>query len=158
MSFRVMAKTGIQASVDTVWEVLIDFERWGQWMPIHPEFSADGPIRFGARLVGQEALGGQVRPYAGTLLDWEPYAQLVFAENKPRGLFQSFTGHSVRFIELDALTKDACQVSMGEVFEGFLTKQRARKSAKLYRSAFEETLSALESHVTHIKARSTGAV
>lgn len=110
---RIERRIGVRASPDRIWSLISDLSSWERWNAV--EGQAEGTIAFGAEITAVETLGDlPPRPVKGRVGDWEPYAQLVWTEN--RGLWS----RSVRYFEIDHLDEggDACIVSNGFIFHG----------------------------------------
>jgi hypothetical protein len=64
---------GCSATADRVWRILTDFAAWGDWNPIIPEITADGPLAPGTRLRIVVALPKRPRRrYEATIVRFEP--------------------------------------------------------------------------------------
>ena len=47
----VTANAEIEASIEKVWQIMLDVQRYGEWNPFIVKVDADGPVRVGGRLV-----------------------------------------------------------------------------------------------------------
>ena len=125
---KIEKRIGIQASTDTVWEVLSNLPDWDRWNPI--ETGVAGTIAFGAEITLTEAVEGLPERRAVTRVgDWQPYAQLVWAEN--RGLWF----RSLRYFEIEQLDTGGCIASNGFLFSGLRGEMFFDKNRKALRHA-----------------------
>jgi hypothetical protein len=108
---RIEKRIGVRATTDRVWELIADLPGWNRWNPI--ETGLEGTIAFGGQISLTEQLEGLPERRAVVRVgDWQPYAQLVWAEK--RGLwFQS-----LRYFEIEELEPGSCIVANGFIFSG----------------------------------------
>ncbi len=134
---KVESRIGIRAPGEVVWDILADIDRWADWNPLYPK--AAGSLKIGAPLDLTLALPGEPhRELVAKLIDWVPYEQILWADVLWRGW-----ANSVRFIEIEAITKTSCFFSNGEVFHGFISKRygnRYRRAMKRGFAAMSEAL------------------
>jgi hypothetical protein len=109
---RIEKRIGVRASSDQVWSVIADLPSWGGWNPV--ESRIEGTIAFGGQLAFNESLpGAGDREATARVVEWQPYAQLVWAEK--RGLWF----RSLRYFEIQSLeSPDSCILANGFIFEG----------------------------------------
>ena len=123
-TIRIENRIGVRAGAERIWDVLTDFGGWSRWNP--HEVEVQGALGFSAPLSLTERLPelGE-RQVQAQLGEWEPNAQLVWAER--RGLLF----RTLRYYEIEELERGSCIVSHGTVFTGlraelFHDKHRAR--------------------------------
>lgn len=136
---RVEHRIGIQAPVETIWDVLYDLDRWAEWNPLYT--SAEGKLRIGGKLALTLALPDE-RPQViePTILDWVPYDQIHWRLTAMGGLVST-----TRFLELEKLDTASTIFSNGELIGGLLGPTVARRlGRKMYRgfAAMSEALKA----------------
>ncbi len=108
---RIEKRIGVRAPTDRIWEVLADLPRWDRWNPV--ETGVEGTIAFGGQIALTETFEGlPERRVVGKVGEWQPYAQLVWTEN--RGLWFRVT----RYFEIEELEPGSCIVSNGFIFSG----------------------------------------
>lgn len=119
---KIEKRIGIRASTDKIWEVVSNLSGWDGWNPI--ETGVEGTIAFGAQITLNEAIEGlPERRVVASVGEWQPYAQLVWMEN--RGLLF----RSMRYFEIEELEPGSCIAANGFLFTGlrgewFFDKQR----------------------------------
>ena len=137
MSLRIEHRIGVAASSETIWEVIADLERWGEWNPMHPE--ARGVIGIGAPLEVAEVIGGEPgRLHQVVVPDWTPELQLIWTNRR------AFMARSTRYFEIEKLSEGGCILANGEIFEGFRGKTWARRRRAAFRAAFEAVNEAIK--------------
>lgn len=130
MSFRIEHRIGVAAPAPLVWEALADLERWGEWNPLYPK--VEGALRIGERLVLTERLSGQDQPpVAVTIVDWVPNEQILWRSSALAGFVKR-----LRFLELEALSKDGCVFSNGELWQGRYAAFAVRDKRRAYHEGF----------------------
>jgi hypothetical protein len=136
---KIEHRVGIQAPAEVIWEVISDLKSWDQWNPLYPK--ASGEIHIGAELDVTLALPGQepqqIKP---TVLEWVPNEQLHWQLKMIGGLVRT-----IRFIEIEALAKDGCIVSNGEIIGGLIGPRLGKRMGRtIYRAfvAMDEALKA----------------
>ena len=130
MTIRIEHRIGVAASTETVWGVIADLDRWGDWNSLHPE--ASGRIAIGGQLEVAEVLDGEPgRLHQVTIPDWTPEIQLVWVNR--RGLLS----RSTRYFEIERLSDSACLLANGEIFDGWRGERWARERREKFRAAFE---------------------
>lgn len=136
---KIENRVGIKAPADVVWDILSDLEGWGAWNPIYPK--ASGQLRIGAPLELTLALPGEAhREINPRVVDWVPYEQILWADIGWRGWAKT-----LRFFEIEAVTKTSCFFSNGEVFEGMVSRwygDSQRRAMKRGFATLGETLKA----------------
>jgi hypothetical protein len=121
---RIEKRIGIRATTDSIWEVIADLPYWDRWNPI--EKSVEGTIAFGGQIALTEAIEGlPERRVLAKVGEWQPYAQLVWMEN--RGLWF----RAMRYFEIEELEPGSCIAANGIIFSGlrgemFFDKHRKR--------------------------------
>jgi hypothetical protein len=123
---RIERRIGVRATTDRVWELIADLPGWDRWNPI--ETGLEGVIAFGGQISLTEQLEGLPERRAVVRVgDWQPYAQLVWAEK--RGLwFQS-----LRYFEIEELEPGSCIVANGFIFSGLRGEMYFDKHRKALR-------------------------
>ena len=126
---RIEHRIGIQAPVETIWDVLYDLERWHEWNPLYPQ--AEGKLRIGGQLTLTLALEGEkpqvIQP---TVLDWVPNDQIHWRLKMMGGLIST-----TRFLEIEELDTAACIFSNGEIFGGLMGPSVGKRMGrKIYRA------------------------
>lgn len=125
---RIEKRIGIRASTDRIWEVIHDLGFWDRWNPI--EKGVEGTIAFGGDIALTEAIDGlPERRVVAKVGEWQPYAQLVWAEN--RGLWF----RSMRYFEIEQLEPGSCIASNGFIFSGLRGEMFFDKHRKHLRHA-----------------------
>ena len=141
MSLRIEYRLGVKASADAIWAALEDVESWPEWMAMYPE--AKGRIGFGELLTLTEALpGGSRRILTPRISTWTPREQIVWGERR------GFLADSVRYFEIDELAPSGgCIFANGEIFEGLMGEQLAKRHARELRAQFTAIGEALKARV-----------
>jgi len=127
MSIRIENRIGVAASTETVWGIIADLERWGDWNPLHPQ--ASGRIAIGGKLDLVETLEGEPeRRFEVRVPDWTPEAQLIWVERP------AFLVRTTRYFELEALGETATLLANGQILDGlrardWVVPRRARLAA-----------------------------
>ncbi|MNQ60872.1 Polyketide cyclase / dehydrase and lipid transport [compost metagenome] len=133
---RIEKRIGVHAPSDRIWEILSDLENWHAWNPY--ETGVTGTLAFGAGISLTEALPGMAeRQVQARLGDWQPYAQLVWAEKR------GFMFNAIRYYEIEELERGNCIVSNGVIFSGLRGELFHDKHRKAIRSAYEDISEAL---------------
>ena len=108
---RIEKRIGVRADADWLWDLISDLPAWSHWNPV--ETAVEGQIGFGTELALTETIDGLgERRVAARMVDWQPRAQLVWAER--RGLWFRVT----RYYEIEELKPGACILSNGWIFSG----------------------------------------
>jgi hypothetical protein len=136
--FRVEDRIGIAAPADVVWEIVYDIARWSEWNPTYPQ--VEGEIRIGKTLSATLVLPGQkpqtIRP---KIMEWQPPTQLHWQLSMLGGAIRT-----LRYIEIDPLTEEACVVDNGELFAGLMGPSLGRRMAGPVRRGFKAMNEALK--------------
>ena len=133
---RIEKRIGVRAPSDRIWEILSDLENWHTWNPY--ETGVTGALAFGAGISLTEALPGMAeRQVQARLGDWQPYAQLVWAEKR------GFMFNAIRYYEIEELERGNCIVANGVIFSGLRGELFHDKHRKSIRSAYEDIAEAL---------------
>ena len=133
---RIEKRIGVRAPSDRIWEILSDLETWHSWNPY--ETGLSGALAFGASISLTEALPGMAeRQVQARLGDWQPYAQLVWAEKR------GFLFNAIRYYEIEELERGNCIVSNGVIFSGLRGELFHDRHRKTIRSAYEDISEAL---------------
>ena len=134
---RIEKRIGVNAPSDRIWEILSDLENWHAWNPY--ETSLTGTLAFGSGISLTEALPGMAeRQVQARLGDWQPYAQLVWAEKR------GFMFNAIRYYEIEELERGNCIVANGVIFSGLRGELFHDKHRKLIRPAYEDIAEALK--------------
>ena len=108
---RIEKRIGIRASTDDIWAVIADLSSWNRWNPI--EKQVEGTIAFGGQIALTETIEGlPERRVLARVGEWQPYAQLVWMEN--RGLWF----RAMRYFEIEELEPGSCIAANGFIFSG----------------------------------------
>ncbi|QDH74620.1 SRPBCC domain-containing protein [Brevundimonas sp. M20] len=127
---KIETRIGIRASTDAIWEVISNLPGWDGWNPI--ETGVSGTIAFGGDLKLIEAIEGlPERQCVARVGEWQPYAQLVWVEN--RGLWF----RSVRYFEIEELEPGSCIAANGFIFQGLRGEMFFDKNRKHLRHAVD---------------------
>jgi len=127
---RIEKRIGVRASTDRIWEVITSLEGWDHWNPV--EKGLDGAIAFGGAMNLTENLKGLApRQVTARVGQWQPYAQLVWAEK--RGLWFN----SMRYFEIEELEPGSCIIANGYLFSGLRGEMYFDKHRKALRHAVE---------------------
>ena len=127
---RIEKRIGVRAPTDRIWEVIASLEGWDRWNPV--ETGVEGKIVFGGTLTLNEAVEGQPpRQVQARIGQWQPYAQLVWAEK--RGLWFN----TMRYFEIDELAPGSCIVANGYLFSGLRGEMYFDKHRKALRHAVD---------------------
>ena len=138
MAFHIEHRIGIQAPARVIWANLYDLSTWSEWNPLYPQ--AEGRIALGETLKLTLALPGEApRQIAPRVQDWEPDAQIVW-----RLQFAPMLGHSVRYIEIEALSETGCVVNNGEFFHGMVGERLGQSKRRPIRDGFQALSEALK--------------
>ncbi|MDQ8027082.1 MAG: SRPBCC domain-containing protein [Brevundimonas sp.] len=125
---KIEQRIGIQASTDSIWEVISHLPGWDGWNPV--ETGTGGTIAFGGEITLTEAVEGlPERQVTARVGEWQPYAQLVWMEN--RGLWF----RSMRYFEIEELEPGSCIASNGFIFSGLRGEMYFDKHRKYLRQA-----------------------
>ncbi len=129
-SAKIEHRIGVQAGSERLWEVLSDLSGWDRWNPV--ETALDGAIAFGGRISLTESIPGLIdRATTVRIGDWQPYAQLIWAEKR------GWAFNTVRYFEIEELEVGSCIVSNGFIFSGLRGELFHDKHRKLLRAACE---------------------
>lgn len=127
---RIEKRIGVRAPTDKIWEVIADLPGWDRWNPV--ETTVEGTIAFGGQIALTEAVDGlPERRVVARVGDWQPYAQLVWAEK--RGLWFNM----VRYFEIEQLEPGSCIAANGVIFSGLRGEMYFDKHRKTLRRAVD---------------------
>jgi hypothetical protein len=130
MAFRIEHRIGIQAPASVIWDLIADLPRWSEWNPLYPR--AAGRIGLGETLDLTLALPGEEpRQIAPKVMDWEPDAQVVWRLDLVPVL-----AHTVRYLEIEALSDVGCVFNNGEFFHGMLGERVGRSRRRAIHQGF----------------------
>ena len=102
----------ISAPAELVWQVIVDFKRYGQWNEFCPSIS--GELKMGEPLVMQVNLGNGLQEQVESLSCIEPPLKIAWAmENKPGDPV-----HAERFQEITPLDDRSCSYVSIDYFGG----------------------------------------
>ena len=109
---RIERRIGVRATPEQIWDLIADLPGWDRWNPV--ETGLEGAIAFGAGIALTESIEGlPERRAASRVGDWQPFSQLVWAEN--RGLWF----RSMRYFEIQPLDEpNSCIIANGFIFSG----------------------------------------
>lgn len=132
-SFTLEHRIGIQAPAETVWEIVSNLKAWPSWNPYYSQFDVD--LRIGAPAVITLTLPeSQPRTVKGNVIDWIPYEQVHIGVKFMGSLWQA-----TRYLEIDAVSKDACILANGDYHFGPLARFMPRALRATARRVFEHT-------------------
>ena len=104
----------IEAPVETVWRVLTDFDRYGEWNPFTPSVKAE--LEIGARVDMRVAMGGYRLRQTEIICALEPPTLLAWRTIMgARWLLQA-----VREQRLEVLSDETCRYTTSDEFKGVL--------------------------------------
>jgi hypothetical protein len=128
---RIERRIGVRATPEQIWALIADLPGWHRWNPI--ETGLEGAIAFGGQLALTETIHGMPeRRVLSRVGDWQPYSQLVWAED--RGLWF----RSRRYFEIEPLGKpDSCIVANGFIFSGLRGEMFFDRNRKHLRQAVD---------------------
>ena len=130
MAFRIEHRIGIQAPKEVIWALISDLDRWSEWNPLYTQ--ASGRIALGETLNLTLALPGEApRTIAPKVTDWEPDAQIVWRLD----LMPMFA-HTVRYLEIEALSDTGCVFNNGEFFHGMIGERAGRSKRRVIHEGF----------------------
>lgn len=134
---KIESRIGIKAPAEVIWEIASDFATWSAWNPTYT--TGAGQLRIGAPLEFTLALPGEtpqvIKP---VLLEWVPLEQIHWTLTLARGLVRT-----VRYVEIEAVSKASCIVSNGEIFMGLLGPSLAKSKRQAIRQGFTAMSEAL---------------
>lgn len=132
-SFTLEHRIGIQAPAETVWEIVSNLKAWPSWNPYYSQFDVD--LRIGAPAVITLTLPeSEPRTVKGNVIDWIPYEQVHIGVKFMGSLWQA-----TRYLEIDAVSKDACILANGDYHFGPLARFMPRALRATARRVFEHT-------------------
>ncbi|MDY6925077.1 MAG: SRPBCC domain-containing protein [Pseudomonadota bacterium] len=135
---RIEKRIGVRAPADRIWEIVADLPAWERWNPV--ETAVEGTIAFGGAIGLTEAVPGLPERRASVRVgEWQPYAQLVWAEK--RGLWFN----SLRYFEIEQLEPESCIFANGFLFSGLRGEMHFDRHRKLLRSAVNAVAEGLKS-------------
>lgn len=130
-SFILEHRIGIQAPAETVWEIVSDLKAWPIWNPYYSLFDVE--LKIGAPATIVLALPDrEAQTVKGAVIDWIPYEQVHIGVR--------FVGRwlqATRYIEIDAVSKEACILANGDYYFGPLARFMPRPLKAKVRRAFE---------------------
>ena len=127
---RIEKRIGIRASTDDIWAVIADLSSWNRWNPI--EKQVEGTIAFGGQIALTETIEGlPERRVLAKVGEWQPYAQLVWMEN--RGLWF----RAMRYFEIEELEPGSCIAANGFIFSGLRGEMFFDKHRKSLRHSID---------------------
>ena len=109
---RIERRIGVRATPDQIWDLIADLPGWDRWNPV--ETRLEGASAFGAEIALTERIGDlPERRAAMRVGEWQPYSQLVWAENRGPWF------RSMRYFEIEPLEQPgSCIVANGFIFSG----------------------------------------
>ena len=135
---KIEKRIGVQATSEQIWDILSDLPGWDRWNPV--ETGLEGAIAFGGQISLTEAVPGlPERATTVRVADWQPYAQLVWAEK--RGLWF----RSMRYFEIEELEPGSCVVANGFIFSGLRGEMHFDRHRAALRTAVDSVAEALKS-------------
>lgn len=129
MPIYIENRTGVAAPAEIIWEILTDLPRWPEWNPLYA--SASGDIKIGSPWTMVLKLPGRPdevqRP---KVLDWAPNDHIHLQT-------KTFFIATLRYLEIEELSKEGCIFSNGERFQGMLAGMIIRPFARDLRKGFD---------------------
>ena len=104
----------IEATVETVWRVLTDFDRYGEWNPFTPHVKAE--LTMGARVDMRVTMGAFRLKQTEIVCALEPPARLAWRTT----IGARWLLHAVREQRLEVLDDATCRYSTSDEFKGLL--------------------------------------
>lgn len=136
MNFKIEKRVGVRAPSEKIWEVISDLPGWDSWNPV--ETGVGGAIAFGGTLTLNEQIEGlPERQVIARVADWQPNAQLVWAEKR------GWLFNMIRYYEIEELQPGSCIVANGFIFSGFRGEGFHDKNKKILRAGCEAVGEAL---------------
>ena len=135
---KIEKRVGVQVSSERLWDILSDLPGWDRWNPV--ETGLEGAIAFGGQISLTESVPGL--PDRSTTVrvgDWQPYAQLIWAEKR------GWAFNVVRYFEIEELEPGSCIVANGFIFTGLRGELFHDKHRKILRAACESVAEGLRS-------------
>lgn len=130
MKRAVEHRIGVQAPAEIVWEVVSDFDRWGEWNPLYVK--AAGQLKIGTALTLDQALPGQpVKVIQPIVQDWVPFEQLHWRSTRMGGFVTA-----IRYLEVENMGEANATFSNGELFMGMLVKWISKDERRTLKAAF----------------------
>ena len=134
---RIEKRIGVRAPAERIWEILADLPAWDRWNPI--ETAVEGTIAYGGAIALTEAIAGLPERRAAVRVgEWQPHAQLVWAEK--RGLWF----RSLRYFEIDEIEPGGCIFANGFIFNGLRGEMHFDRHRKALREAVDSVADALK--------------
>ena len=138
VGIKIEQRIGVHAPASLIWEMIQDVASWPDWNPIYTK--ASGVVRIGEKIRLTRALPGQPHEeIESTVLDWTPDELLHLKRTAYGGLF-SVTS----YWEIDTLAEEGCIFSTGELYLGFLGRQKARQLRRSLRQGFTAACDAMK--------------
>lgn len=136
MNFKVEKRIGVRAPSERVWEVIADLPYWDRWNPV--ETGVAGTLAFGGEIVLTERIDGlPERRVIGRVSEWQPNAQLVWAEKR------GWLFNHLRFYEIEELEPGSCIVTNGYIFSGLRGEGFHERHRRTLRAGCEAVAEAL---------------
>lgn len=127
---RIERRVGVRATPDRIWNLIEEFDGWSRWNPHETEVS--GVIAFGGKIELTERLPGLTdRRVQGAIAEWQPRAQLVWAEK--RGLWFNV----LRYFEIEQLGPENCILAVGAAFSGLRGELHHDRHRRALKAAYE---------------------
>ena len=135
-SAKIEKRVGVEASSERLWDLLSDLPGWNRWNPV--ETGLDGAIAFGGQISLTESITGLPdRATTVRIGDWQPYAQLIWAEKR------GWAFNVIRYFEIEELSPGSCIVANGFIFTGLRGELFHDKHRKALRAACESVAEGL---------------
>lgn len=129
MPIYIENRTGVAAPAEVIWEILIDLPRWPEWNPLYA--SASGEVKIGSPWALALKLPGRpVEVQRPKVLDWAPNDHIHLQT-------KTFFIATLRYLEIEELSKEGCIFSNGERFQGMLAGAIIRPFARDLRKGFD---------------------
>ena len=128
----------IEAPVETVWRVLTDFDRYGEWNPFTPYVKAE--LAMGAPVDMRVAMGAFRLKQTEIICALEPPRRLAWRTT----IGAHWLLHAVREQRLEALGEAACRYATTDEFRGVLMPLVMLPSGGFVRRGFNAVAWALK--------------
>lgn len=128
----------IEAPVETVWRVLTDFDRYGEWNPFTPHVKAE--LTMGGRVDMRVTMGAFLLKQTEIICAIEPPTRLAWRTT----IGARWLLHAVREQRLDVLGDATCRYATSDEFRGVLMPVVILLSGEFVRRGFNAVAVALK--------------
>jgi hypothetical protein len=138
---EIRTTTDIDAPLERVWELLSDFESWGDWNPVIPRVR--GRLEAGAPVDIQLAVGGRRVPIKVRILRADPDRELRW--RGPRSGVQARLFGGEHYFSLEKIDETHTRFIHGERFKGLLVPVVWSRLEPLLRKRYTQMNDAVKS-------------